>query len=124
MKRQDAGEPLAADKAINETDESANQNVSTIKSISIVFDEAKSARNLRERDLPFSMVERFNFETAHFELDKRKDYQEQRYVALGFLGYRLHVLCFTPAGNGIRVISFRKANPREIRFYEKTRTID
>jgi uncharacterized protein len=36
----------------------------------------------------------------------------------------LHVLCFTPATDGIRVISFRKANTREVRNYEQTRTTD
>jgi len=35
---------------------------------------------------------------------------------------RLHVLCFTPVVNGIRVISFRKANKREIKDYEQART--
>jgi len=37
---------------------------------------------------------------------------------------RLHVLCFTPVANGIRVISFRKANKREMNDYEQTRTTD
>jgi len=41
-------------------------------------------------------------------------------VAVGFLDGRLHVLCFTPAENGIRVISFRKANTREVKDFEKT----
>jgi uncharacterized protein len=35
-------------------------------------------------------------------------------VALGYLDERLHVLCFTETHDGIRVISFRKANSREV----------
>lgn len=124
MKRRGSGGVPDSVRAGTEAIDPANQIVSTIKSVPIVFDEAKSARNARERGLPFTAVGLFNFETAHYALDSRKDYPEPRYVALGFLGHRLHVVCFTPAGNGIRVISFRKANSREIRFYEKTRTSD
>ncbi len=38
---------------------------------------------------------------------------------MGYLEARLHVLCFTPIEEGIRVISFRKANKREINRYEQ-----
>ena len=34
------------------------------------------------------------------------------------------MLCFTPVAGGIRVISFRKANTREVRDYESTRSTD
>jgi uncharacterized protein len=43
-----------------------------------------------------------------------------RYVASGYLDERLHVLCFTETHNGIRVISFRKANSREMNRYAST----
>ncbi|MEO7246190.1 MAG: BrnT family toxin [Rubrivivax sp.] len=43
-------------------------------------------------------------------------------VALGTLSNRLHVLCFTEADDGIRVISFRKANYREVARYAKFQT--
>ena len=85
----------------------------------IDFDPAKSARNERERGLPFSAAAGFAFESAIVELDARRDYPEPRYVAVGFLGERLHVLCFTPVAGGVRVISFRKANAREVRDHEK-----
>lgn len=47
-------------------------------------------------------------------------YPEVRYVAVGLLQARLHVLCFAPIDGGIRVINFRKANSREIKAYEQT----
>jgi uncharacterized DUF497 family protein len=72
--------------------------------------------------LPFALAAQFDFSTAIIEEDTRKAYPETRFVAFGFLGKRLHVLCFTPILDGIRVISFRKANQREIRDYEQTRT--
>jgi uncharacterized DUF497 family protein len=66
----------------------------------------------------------FDFENALYAVDDRRDYGEMRYVALGMLGNRLHVLCFVETDDGIRVISFRKANAREVRRYEKTQIID
>ncbi len=50
------------------------------------------------------------------------DYPETRIIALGFLGERLHVICFTPIDGGARIISFRKANRREVRYYEDETT--
>ncbi len=49
---------------------------------------------------------------------------EDRVVGIGYVGRRLHVLCFIPTHNGIRVISFRKANDREARKHGKPKTID
>ncbi len=54
--------------------------------------------------------------------DTRQDYPEQRFVAVGYLCSRLHVLCFTPITGGMRVISFRKANSREVKRYESQTT--
>ncbi|MFV3126625.1 BrnT family toxin [Niveispirillum sp. KHB5.9] len=81
----------------------------------IEFDPAKSARNEVERGLPFSAAAAFDFATALYAEDKRFDYPETRIIAVGFIDSRLHVLCFTAIAGGIRVISLRKANRREIR---------
>ena len=90
----------------------------------IEFDQAKSQANTAERGLGFERVAEFDFGTAVVYQDTRKPYPEVRFVATGFLGQRLHVLCFTPVAGGIRVISFRKANTREVRNYEHTRPTD
>lgn len=42
---------------------------------------------------------------------------EPRFVAVGYIGERVYVVCFTPIEEGVRVISFRKANRREVRRY-------
>ena len=55
-----------------------------------------------------------------FTVDARRDYGEIRHRALGLLGGRVHVLVFVEATSGIRVISFRKANKREVAQYEQT----
>ena len=85
----------------------------------IEFDASKNDTNVRERGLSFERASDFDFDSAIIKPDTRKPYPEVRYVALGFLDARLHVLCFTPVEDGIRVISFRKANLREVKHYEK-----
>ena len=91
----------------------------TLCRVEIEFDPVKSERNARERGLPFERAAEFDFAGAMVRQDTRKPYPEARYVALGMLDGRLHVLCFTPVAGGIRVISFRKANSREVRDYEQ-----
>ncbi|QRX80891.1 BrnT family toxin [Glaciimonas sp. PAMC28666] len=88
----------------------------------ITFDTDKNERNIRDRDLSFEQAADFDFATAEIALDERNDYGEERYIAVGYLGQRLHVLCFTESNAGIRVISFRKANLREGKIHEKPLT--
>jgi uncharacterized protein len=79
----------------------------------LTYDNAKNMRNVADRCLSFERASDFDFKTARIWQDTRKIYPEDRFLALGYLDNRLHVLCFTPVNNGIRVISFRKANQRE-----------
>lgn len=90
----------------------------------IEFDAAKNEKNIRERGLSFEHAGDFDFETAVFLIDDRRDYGETRRISIGYLDNRLHVLCFVFITGGIRVISFRKANPREARKHGKSLTLD
>lgn len=85
----------------------------------ITYNLAKNAKYITERDLPFSKVADFQWDAASFKEDVHKNYPERRFVAVGYLDDRLHVLCFSETDLGIRVISFRKANKREEKDYEK-----
>ena len=85
----------------------------------IDFDLVKSKQNIKLRSLSFDRAGDFDWETAIYYEDNRVDYQETRIIALGFLGVRLHVICFTPIDVGVRIISFRKANRRDVRYYEE-----
>jgi uncharacterized DUF497 family protein len=84
----------------------------------ISYDEKKNQTNIKDRNLPFSDVINFDFSTALIWHDTRIRYSELRMVAIGFVLKRLHVVCFNETQDGIRVISFRKANVREIKKYE------
>ncbi len=90
----------------------------------VEFDPAKNERTIRERDLPFERAAEFDFETAVYLSDDRRDYGEMRIVAVGYLDRRLHVLCFVEIADGIRVVSFRKANLREAKKHGKTLTLN
>lgn len=85
----------------------------------ISFDPVKNARNVKERGLSFERAAEFEFESALFEADTRRDYGEARIRAFGYLDGRLHVLVFVETTGGIRVISLRKTNRREVKRYEQ-----
>ncbi len=93
--------------------------VYTISRVKITFDPAKNAKNIAERDLSFERAADFDFDGAEVWEDDRFVYPERRYLALGYVGDRLHVLCFALIKGGIRVISFRKANAKEARRHGK-----
>lgn len=92
--------------------------------LALEFDTAKSDRNQRERGLPFGRVAEFDFESALVRIDRRKEYGEIRFVALGLIDGRVHAVCFTFVKAGIRVISLRKANKREVRCHEQSTAAD
>jgi len=83
------------------------------------WDENKRAANLAKHDVDFIDAENFNWASAMETIDDRFNYREERWTALGFIGYRLHVLTYTLRGKNIRLISLRKANKREREYYEK-----
>jgi uncharacterized protein len=81
------------------------------------FDPDKSARNQRERGLPFAAAGRL-FDSIRLEWeDRRKDYGEIRINTLGEIEGRVFCVAFTRRKDVIRIISFRKANARETRRY-------
>ena len=82
------------------------------------WSEAKRAANLTKHGVDFEAVRRFDWDTATQALDTRGDYGEHRWRAHGLIAGRLHSLVFTLRGKKIRVISLRKANPKEIAIYE------
>jgi uncharacterized DUF497 family protein len=84
----------------------------------ITYDRNKNLRNIAERGLSFDLVAEFDFRSALFEPDERRHYTEPRIRSLGKIHDRLHVLVYTVTPDGIRVISLRKANSREVKRYE------
>ncbi|MDJ0827033.1 MAG: BrnT family toxin [Rhodobacter sp.] len=79
------------------------------------WDATKAASNLEKHGVPFEDVYRFDWAGAIEAEDTRYDYGEMRMQALGKIDDRYHVLVYAPRGDTIRVISLRKANPRELK---------
>lgn len=81
------------------------------------WDDRKRAANPEKYGLDFADVASFAWETARVLVDERRDYGEVRYRAVGLYKGRPHFVVFTLRGERIRLISFRKANAREVRLY-------
>ena len=87
------------------------------------WDEEKRIDNLAKHAVDIVDVIDFEWDTALVVEDGRRTYGEPRYIAYGMLGIRLMVLVFTPRGEAVRIISFRKANKREEMRYGQDKTI-
>lgn len=83
------------------------------------FAPGKEAINRAKHGVAFAAAEDFDWTSALVAEDLRKDYGEQRFVALGKIGSRIHVMVFTQRGEKVWLISLRKANAREVRRYGK-----
>jgi uncharacterized protein len=88
----------------------------------IEFDPLKDTANIQKRALPFRLAELLFEGRFVDEEDRRRDYGEPRFIATGpiaELNDRIFVVAYTWRGPTRRIISFRKANEREIRKYRQ-----
>jgi uncharacterized DUF497 family protein len=90
--------------------------------MAVTLDLAKNAENIAERGLSFEQVAELDWDTAVIGEDTRHDYGEPRQLVVARLDGRLHAAVVTPRGEDLHVISFRKANRREVRRYGKKDT--
>jgi uncharacterized DUF497 family protein len=88
----------------------------------IEFDPEKSAKNARERGLPFERAADLEWDKATAYPDERNDHGERRIVAFAPMQGRLYAVCYSDRGQVRRIISFRKANKREEKAYEQAAT--
>lgn len=81
------------------------------------FDPSKRQDTLDQRGLDMANAAEV-FEGDHLTVeDDRFDYDETRYITIGFMAGRMVVLVWTRRGNACRIISMRKANDREQKAY-------
>jgi uncharacterized DUF497 family protein len=84
------------------------------------WDEKKARSNKAKHGVDFESVWDFDFDTALYAVEETIPYGEERFQAIGLIGFRVYMLVFTERGDLIRVISFRKAPSAEMRdFYER-----
>lgn len=95
------------------------QNVATIK---LEWDADKAAQNLLKHGVAFDDVALVFHDVERLEVyDKRKNYEEDRWVTIGFAySVVLYVVYTIRHEDTIRLISARKANAKERQQYRKT----
>jgi uncharacterized DUF497 family protein len=85
------------------------------------WDETKSDACLAGRGFDFTYILPAFLDANRLVLeDTRWDYGEDRYQLLGCVGQRVFLVVFTRRDAIVRIISARKANRREIEFYENS----
>jgi len=83
------------------------------------YDSVKNDSNLRKHGLPLSTAKLLDWNTAFSWIDERKNYDEERHIALVPIGQRLYCVVYVESKIAKRIISLRKANNREMKIYEE-----
>ena len=82
------------------------------------FDEAKNRSNRDKHGLGLDDFGGFD-STAVVVPDDRADYGESRFSAFGMIGGNAYTIVFTPRGDRLRLISFRRAHREELARHER-----
>ncbi len=89
------------------------------------WDAAKSDLCFRERGFDFAYAAQVFFDPDRMvQADTRYSYGEERYRVIGMIEQRLFVVVYTPRHDAMRIISARKANRREVSYYENSSSDD
>ncbi len=85
------------------------------------WDEAKNGTNIRKHGIDFADVkDMFNHPMLTL-LDDREDYEEERWVGIGWMHQLIGVVVYVERyEDTIRIISARKATKYEVRSYEQS----
>jgi len=83
------------------------------------WDENKRRLNLIKHGVDFLEAALLLSEEQIVLEDKRRDYGEPRYLAMGEMKGVLFVVAFTIREDDIRLISVRRGNLRERKYYEE-----
>ena len=83
----------------------------------IEFDLAKDISNQSKHGLSLSLANELDWEAALVWVDERFEYGETRMIALAPKTELLYYVAFVDRGNVRRIISLRRANRREVKYY-------
>ncbi len=83
----------------------------------ITCDPVKDASNREKHGLSLGDAVHLDWDRLVSMPDNRRDYGELREVGYGLIADRLHCVVFVRQGSGLRIISFRRANRREVLRY-------
>jgi len=91
--------------------------VTTLSPMHISYDQDKDTANIAKHGLSLAHAARLDWDTLIAMPDTRHNYGEQRMTGYAFIGTRLYCVIFVDRQNTRRIISLRKANPREVKSY-------
>ncbi len=83
----------------------------------ITYDPTKDAANQSKHGVSLALAAQLEWDTLWAERDTRHAYGEVRMIGYALIDARLYCVVFTDRGDERRIISLRKANPREVRRY-------
>jgi uncharacterized DUF497 family protein len=83
------------------------------------WDEDKDARNRAKHGLSFDAIYDAEWDQACVLIDDRRDYGEERRLAYLPMNGRLYAVIYVMRGEVRRIISLRKANVREVAYYDR-----
>ncbi len=88
--------------------------------MAVEFDPEKNEINLRKHGVPLSEGDGVLNDPLALTMEDERSQGEQRFVTLGINAFgSLMVVVWTPRSEDIRIISVRRAEPKERRIYEK-----
>jgi uncharacterized protein len=90
-------------------------------SMQFEWDENKRKLNIKKHGFDFADAKEFFKKEPIIFPDTRRDYGENRYIAMGPLMNRIIVGVFTMRKSTVRMISMRRANDRERNYYERNK---
>ena len=85
------------------------------------YDPAKSARNRSKHGVDFERAKQLWLDEDRLVVPVRGDSEERR-ALLGKMEDKLWVMFYKHRGDRVRIISVRRARPKEEKFYESGRT--
>ena len=83
----------------------------------IEFDAAKDVSNQAKHGVSLSLATELDWEAALIWVDERFEYNETRMIALAPKTEILYYVAFVDRGSVRRIISLRRSNRREVKYY-------
>lgn len=87
--------------------------------IELEWDENKNIANIKNHDIDFCDAWQVFDKPILRKIDNRKNYGEERWIALGKIKELTVTVVYTHRAKKIRVISIRRANKNERKIYEE-----
>lgn len=83
----------------------------------IEFDPVKDQANIAKHGVSLALSRQLDWDSALVWVDERFEYREVRMIALAPESNHLYYVAFVERGETTRIISLRRAERREVKYY-------